>query len=119
MAISNKISEKNKDFFEQVYQVVRLIPEGRVSSYGAIANYLGSARGARIVGWAMNACMDRVDVPAHRVVNRLGMLSGKMHFATPDTMQERLEAEGIVVLNDQIQDFKKVYWEPGKELELN
>lgn len=118
MALSNKISEKNNDFYDQVYQVVRLIPEGRVSSYGAIAKYLGSARGARMVGWAMNACMNRDDVPAHRVVNRLGVLSGKMHFNTTNAMQERLEAEGIVVVDDQIQDFKKVYWEPGKELEL-
>ena len=91
MALSDKISQKNNDFFDQVYQVVRLIPKGRVSSYGAIAKYLGSARGARMVGWAMNACMNREDVPAHRVVNRLGILSGKMHFFTPDTMQKRLE----------------------------
>jgi len=118
MAISNKISEKNNDFFEQVYQVVRLIPEGRASSYGAIAKYLGSARGARMVGWAMNACMNREDVPAHRVVNRLGMLSGKMHFATPTTMEDRLEKEGIKVEADQIVDFEKVFWDPGKELEI-
>lgn len=118
MAISNKISEKNNDFFEQVYQVVRLIPEGRVSSYGAIAKYLGSARGARMVGWAMNACMNRLDVPAHRVVNRLGMLSGKMHFETPTTMEERLRKEGIIVEGDQIIDFAKVFWDPGKELML-
>ena len=113
-----KLSEKNKDFFDQVYQVTRLIPEGRVSSYGAIAKYLGSARGARMVGWAMNACMNRDDVPAHRVVNRLGVLSGKMHFVTPDAMQERLEAEGVVVKKDQIVGFEKVFWDPGVELEL-
>ena len=118
MAISNKISEKNKDFFEQVYQVVREIPEGRVSSYGLIARYLGSARGARMVGWAMNACMNRDDVPAHRVVNRLGVLSGKMHFITPTAMQERLESEGIVVENDQILNFKKHLWDPNSELIL-
>ena len=118
MAISNKISEKNKDFFEQVYQVVREIPEGRVSSYGLIARYLGSARGARMVGWAMNACMNREDVPAHRVVNRLGVLSGKMHFITPTAMQERLESEGIVVENDQILNFKKYLWDPNSELIL-
>ena len=118
MAISNKISEKNKDFFEQVYQVVREIPEGRVSSYGLIARYLGSARGARMVGWAMNACMNRDDVPAHRVVNRLGVLSGKMHFITPTAMQERLESEGIVVENDQILNFKKYLWDPNSELIL-
>jgi methylated-DNA-protein-cysteine methyltransferase-like protein len=118
MAISNKISEKNNDFFEQVYQVVRLIPKGRVSSYGAISKYLGSARGARMVGWAMNACMNRLDVPAHRVVNRLGILSGKMHFETPTTMEDRLEKEGVEVEADQIVDFEKVFWDPGKELKL-
>lgn len=113
-----KLSEKNKDFFEQVYQVARLIPKGRVTSYGAIARYLGSGRGARMVGWAMNACMNRADVPAHRVVNRLGMLTGKMHFPTPTAMQERLEAEGILVENDKIKDFKTLNWEPAKELRL-
>ena len=113
-----KLSEKNKDFFEQVYQVARLIPKGRVTSYGAIARYLGSGRGARMVGWAMNACMNRSDVPAHRVVNRLGMLTGKMHFATVTTMQQRLEAEGIMIVDDKIKDFKKLNWEPAKELEL-
>jgi methylated-DNA-protein-cysteine methyltransferase-like protein len=118
MSLSNKVSEKNKDFFEQVYQVVQLIPKGRVSSYGAIANYLGSARGARMVGWAMNACMNRSDVPAHRVVNRLGILSGKMHFITPDAMEERLNLEGIMVKEDKIQSFDKVYWDPSIELEL-
>lgn len=113
-----KLSEKNKDFFDHVYQVVRLIPEGRVSSYGAIAKYLGSARGARMVGWAMNACVNRDDVPAHRVVNRLGILSGKMHFITPDAMEERLAKEGIIVKEDKIVDFKQIYWDPAVELEL-
>ena len=98
--------------------MVREIPEGRVSSYGLIARYLGSARGARMVGWAMNACMNRDDVPAHRVVNRLGVLSGKMHFITPTAMQERLESEGIVVENDQILNFKKYLWDPNSELIL-
>lgn len=118
MNSSIKYSEKNKDFFEQVYQVARLIPKGRVTSYGAIARYLGSGRGARMVGWAMNACMNRTDVPAHRVVNRLGMLTGKMHFSTPTAMQERLEAEGIKVINDKIKDFKTLNWEPTSELKL-
>lgn len=113
-----KLSEKNKDFFEQVYQVARLIPKGRITSYGAIARYLGSGRGARMVGWAMNACMNRSDVPAHRVVNRIGMLTGKMHFPTPTTMQERLEEEGITVVNDRIKDFKTLNWEPAIELKL-
>ena len=115
---NDSIPNKNKDFFDLVYQVVRLIPYGRVSSYGAIAKYLGSARGARMVGWAMNACMNREDVPAHRVVNRMGVLSGKMHFATPDTMENRLKEEGIEVMADQIQHFDSVFWDPGKELEL-
>ena len=118
MALSNKIADKNKDFFEQVYQVVRLIPSGRATSYGAIAKYLGSGSGARMVGWAMNACMNRNDVPAHRVVNRLGMLSGKMHFTDPDAMQNRLEGEGIVVKDDQIQDFANIFWDPMAELSL-
>jgi len=118
MSKSIKLSEKNKDFFEQVYQVARLIPKGRITSYGAIARYLGSGRGARMVGWAMNACMNRTDVPAHRVVNRLGMLTGKMHFPTPTAMQERLEAEGITVENDKIIDFKTLNWEPALELKL-
>ena len=118
MTRSDKISEKNKDFFDHVYQVVRLVPLGKVTSYGAIAKYLGSARGARMVGWAMNACMNREDVPAHRVVNRLGILSGKMHFVDPNEMERRLKEEGIEVIDDQVQDFKSVYWDPGKELEL-
>ena len=118
MAKSIKLSEKNKDFFEHVYQVVRLIPVGRVSSYGKIANYLGSARGARMVGWAMNACMNRSDVPAHRVVNRLGVLSGKMHFINPDEMENRLSEEGIIVVDDKIQNFKEVFWDPSHELQL-
>ena len=107
---------KNKDFFDQVYQVVRLIPEGRVTSYGAIAKYLGAARSSRVVGYAMNAAHTLADVPAHRVVNRNGLLTGKMHFETPNTMQERLEAEGIKVIKDQIKDLKKVYWDPNEAL---
>jgi methylated-DNA-protein-cysteine methyltransferase-like protein len=118
MAAIKKISEKNKDFFDQVFQVVRLIPFGRVSTYGAIARYLGSARGARMVGWAMNSCMNRSDVPAHRVVNRLGILSGKGHFITPTTMEERLRSEGIVIKDDKILDFENVIWDPSKNLEI-
>lgn len=98
--------------------MVQLIPEGRVTSYGAIANYLGAKRGARMVGWAMNACLkEDSDIPAHRVVNRQGLLSGKMHFPSPDTMQERLEAEGIVVMENQVQDFGNRFWDPLLELE--
>ncbi|MBK6266823.1 MGMT family protein [Marivirga sp. S37H4] len=109
---------KNNDFFDQVYQVVRLIPFGRVTSYGSIATYLGAGRSARIVGYAMNSAHTMPDVPAHRVVNRNGLLTGKMHFETPDTMQNRLEEEGIKVVKDQIQDFKKVFWDPKTELAL-
>lgn len=103
-------------FFEDVYEVVKLVPTGRITSYGAIAQYLGTKSSARMVGWAMNAAHDRNDVPAHRVVNRNGQLSGKMHFSTPDRMQELLEAEGINVAGDQIQNFKFLFWDPNKEL---
>lgn len=109
--------QKN-NFFQDVYEVVRLIPEGRVSTYGAIAQYLGAKGSARMVGWAMNQAHQLEDVPAHRVVNRKGVLTGKFHFATPDTMQNRLEAEGIVVKNDQIQAFEQVFWNPSDQLEL-
>ena len=113
-----KLSDKNKDFFEQVYEVVKLIPEGRVCSYGVIAGYLGAKRGARMVGWAMNAAHCRPEVPAHRVVNAQGLLTGKMHFATPDLMQDRLEAENINVAENRVQNFTEVFWDPMKELEL-
>jgi methylated-DNA-protein-cysteine methyltransferase-like protein len=109
---------KNKDFFQDVYDVVRLIPEGRVTSYGAIANYLGAKQAARMVGWAMNASHALSDVPAHRVVNRVGLLSGKNHFENPRHMEELLSAEGIIVENDQIQNFEKVFWDPSIELGL-
>lgn len=113
------MSEKNNDFFEQVYQVVRLIPKGRVSSYGAIARYLGTVRSARMVGWAMNACHKiSPPLPAHRVVNRNGLLTGKHFFETSTKMQELLEAENIQIKEDQIQDFKKVFWDPNLELAL-
>lgn len=107
-----------KDFFQDVYDVVRLIPKGRVTSYGAIANYLGAKQGARMVGWAMNASHQLADVPAHRVVNRIGLLSGKQHFEGPDQMQILLEQEGIKIEENQIQDFEKVFWDPAQELEL-
>jgi len=103
---------KNKDFFDQVYQVVRLIPKGRVTSYGAIAKYLGAARSSRLVGYAMNAAHSNPTIPAHRVVNRNGLLTGKMHFATPETMQFLLESENIIVKDDQIQNFESVFWDP-------
>lgn len=114
MAKTIKLSEENKDFFEQVYQVVRLIPEGRVTSYGAIAKYLGRKGGARMVGWAMNASHSQEEyVPAHRVVNRMGLLSGKVHFNPPQSMEERLSAEGLLVKDDQIQDFNNHFWDPS------
>lgn len=115
--MERKISERNNDFFEQVYQVVRLIPVGRVSSYGAIAKYLGTKSGARMVGWAMNAAHKLEDVPAHRVVNRLGLLSGKAHFPPDQPMQEQLEAEGVLIKEDQVIDFKNLFWDPSTELE--
>jgi methylated-DNA-protein-cysteine methyltransferase-like protein len=107
---------KYKNFFEDVYAVVRLIPQGRVTSYGAIAEYLGTKSSARMVGWAMNAAHTEVDVPAHRVVNRSGVLTGKHHFGSLTRMQELLEEEGIIVENDQIKDFEKLFWSPMKEL---
>jgi len=108
-----KISEKNKDFFELVYQVSRKIPKGRVTSYGAIAKYLGAVRGARMVGWAMNnAHFQKVKVPAHRVVNRNGELTGKFHFATPNLMEELLVKEGVKIKNDKIINFKNIFWDP-------
>ncbi|MFC5048068.1 MGMT family protein [Aquimarina hainanensis] len=107
---------KNDNFFERVYEVARLIPIGRVTSYGAIAKYLGAARSARMVGWAMNGSGVKEDVPAHRVVNRKGILTGKHHFKGTNLMQQLLESEGIVVEDNQIVDFEKVFWDPMKEL---
>lgn len=106
---------KQRDYFEDVYDVVRLVPPGRVTTYGAIARYLSLRAGARMVGWAMNAAHGQ-DVPAHRVVNRLGVLSGKHFFGTPTAMQELLAAEGVVVKNDQIERFDQVLWDPSTEL---
>lgn len=111
--------EKHEDFFQMVYQVVRLIPKGRVTNYGSIAKYLGAARSSRMVGWAMNAAhSQKKKVPAHRVVNRNGELTGKQHFSTPFLMQELLEKEGINVMNDKIKNFESVFWDPIKELEM-
>ena len=103
------------NFFDMVYQVARLIPYGRVTSYGAIANYLGAARSSRMVGYAMNGSVEK-DVPAHRVVNRKGLLTGKHHFEGTNLMQQLLESEGIIVNENQIQNFDKVFWDPSKEL---
>jgi methylated-DNA-protein-cysteine methyltransferase-like protein len=107
------------DFFDMVYQVVRLIPKGRVTSYGAIAKYLGAAGSSRLVGYAMHGAHNqKPKVPAHRVVNRNGLLTGKHHFATPFEMQELLKKEKIDVVDDKIVDFKKYYWDPHIELEI-
>lgn len=104
------------NFFERVYAVARQIPYGKVTSYGAIAKALGTARSARMVGWAMNACHNLEDVPAHRVVNRKGLLTGKHHFGGTNLMQQLLENEGIVVVDNQIVDFENVFWEPEVNL---
>ena len=110
--IKKKHSEVN--FFADVYEVVRLIPKGRVTSYGAIGHYLGAKSSARMVGWAMHGCPK--GVPAHRVVNSAGLLTGKHHFKTPYTMQKLLEKEGIKVANNKIAEFKDIFWDPRKEL---
>lgn len=102
-------------FFDKVYEVVKLVPYGKVTSYGAIANYLGAGKSARIVGYAMNSSHGK-DVPAHRVVNRNGLLTGKHHFEGTYLMQQLLESEGITVVENQIQNFKEVFWDPIKEL---
>lgn len=102
---------ENENFFERVYAVARQIPFGRVTSYGSIARALGTGRSARMVGWAMNASHNMPDVPAHRVVNRVGLLTGKHHFEGTNLMQQLLESEGIEVVENQIQDFKTVFWE--------
>jgi methylated-DNA-protein-cysteine methyltransferase-like protein len=107
------------DFYEKVYEIARLIPSGKVTSYGAIAAYLGSAQSSRMVGWAMNnAHIQEKYVPAHRVVNRNGLLTGKHHFGSPTAMQEFLEAEGVQVVDDQIVDFEKHFWNPALELQM-
>jgi len=114
-----KSQTKNKGFFQQVYEVARLIPSGRVTSYGAIAKYLGTAQSARMVGWAMNDAGSQNEyVPAHRVVNRSGLLTGKHHFGNSNTMKQLLENEGITIENDKIIDFDKLFWDPFRELTL-
>jgi len=111
-----RIKKKPSDsaFFDDVYAVVRLIPKGRVTSYGAIAHFLGTKSGARMVGWAMYGCPK--GLPAHRVVNSAGLLTGKHHFKTPLEMQRRLEKEGIIVIKDKIEHFKDIFWDPAREL---
>ena len=109
---------KEIGFFEKVYQVAEQIPYGRVTSYGAIAKYLGTPKSARMVGWAMNASHVNPKVPAHRVVNRIGVLSGKHHFEGTNLMQQLLESEGVEVLDHQIQNFESLFWDPSKDLTL-
>jgi methylated-DNA-protein-cysteine methyltransferase-like protein len=105
------------DFFSRVYEVTKLIPYGRVTSYGAIAKYLGAARSARMVGWALNVCHTSSDfIPAHRVVNRNGLLTGKFHFGNSTTMEQLLNNEGIETENDRVINFRERFWDPAKEL---
>ncbi len=115
MNVTQPRKQKN-DFFLDVYEVVKLIPSGRVTSYGAIASYLGSKQGARMVGWAMGQSHTLQDIPAHRVVNRNGVLTGKLQFITPTIMQETLESEGVIVKNDKVVDFISIFWDPNSEL---
>ena len=113
----NREKEQNEDFFSRVYQVVRLVPSGRVTTYGAIARFLGSPQSARMVGWAMNSSHFQDEyVPAHRVINRKGMLTGKHHFGGPRVMQELLESEGVKVFEDCVADFDALFWDPYTEL---
>jgi methylated-DNA-protein-cysteine methyltransferase related protein len=113
----DKLTLKGDSFFDKVYQVARLIPYGRITTYGAIAEYLGTRGSARMVGWAMNQSHHQKEyVPAHRVVNRKGILSGKHHFGGSMVMQQLLENEGIIVIDDVIQDFDKLFWSPAKNL---
>ena len=104
------------DFFDKVYKVVRQIPEGKVTSYGAIASYLGVKKSARLVGWAMNASHGDNSIPAHRVVNRIGLLTGKHHFGGTKVMQQLLENEGIVIKANKIQNLENFFWDPRKRL---
>jgi methylated-DNA-protein-cysteine methyltransferase-like protein len=108
--------DTSANFFDKVYEVAKLIPFGRVTSYGAIAKYLGAAKSARMVGWAMNASHNNNEIPAHRVVNRIGLLTGKNHFDGTNLMQQLLESEGVVIKENQIQGFDKIFWDPFTEL---
>jgi methylated-DNA-protein-cysteine methyltransferase-like protein len=115
--MGNKSLQKHS-FFEDVWEVVRQVPKGRVTSYGAIANFLGTKLSARMVGWAMNAAHSDATIPAQRVVNRNGMLSGKAHFGEPDRMQRLLKKDGVEVKDDKVVGFDKLFWDPAKELSL-
>jgi methylated-DNA-protein-cysteine methyltransferase related protein len=113
----NLLKNSGEDFFDRVYHVVKLIPSGRVTTYGAIARFTGSPMASRMVGWAMNASHRHSGfIPAHRVVNRVGLLTGKHHFRHSELMQELLESEGVKIENDRVVDFKELFWDPYKEL---
>lgn len=111
--------EKHRDFFNDVFDVVRQIPSGRVTSYGAIAAFLGTKSSSRMVGWAMNTAHGRTPpIPAHRVVNRQGLLTGRAHFSPPELMEQLLKAEGIVVKDNAVQNFEEYFWDPANEIKL-
>lgn len=112
-------SDQTLGFFDKVYAVTKRIPKGRITTYGAIARYIGSGGSSRMVGWAMNAAHRFPDVPAQRVVNRVGLLTGKMHFGSSNTMQQMLEEEGVEVRDDKVVHFKKLLWDPSTELDEN
>jgi methylated-DNA-protein-cysteine methyltransferase-like protein len=115
--MSHPKQKGNNDFFSKVYEVTRLIPYGRITSYGAIARHLGSGRSARMVGWALNVSHTNLEfIPAHRVVNSKGLLTGKHHFGNSTTMAQLLDNEGIIIENDRILNFEEKFWDPGKEL---
>ena len=114
----NKFFMQSSNFFNDVYDVVKLIPNGRVTSYGSIAKYLGTTKGARVVGWAMNNSHHYSSIPAHRVVNRNGLLTGKHHFPNEKTMENLLKKEGILIKNNRIENFEDIFWDPMIELEL-
>jgi methylated-DNA-protein-cysteine methyltransferase-like protein len=115
--LMNRLKTRDDNFFSRVYDVVRLIPAGRVTSYGVIARFIGAPQSSRMVGWAMNAShLEQDFIPAHRVVNRNGLLTGRHHFRHPDLMQELLESEGVRVENDRVVEFKRLLWDPYKEL---
>lgn len=116
-AARKKSNPQNEGFFKAVYEVTRKVPFGRITSYGAIARYLGTAGSARMVGWALNSCHSQNEfIPAHRVVNRNGLLTGKHHFGNSSTMQQILENEGFIIIDDQITNFKEKFWDPSVEL---
>jgi methylated-DNA-protein-cysteine methyltransferase-like protein len=117
---NNALLKKEYSFFNDVYEIVRMVPEGRVTSYGAIGACLGTKNSARMVGWAMNASHHvKPEVPAHRVVNRNGMLTGKYHFESPAEMETLLKKEDVTVIDDKVIDFKKIFWDPMQELDNN